>query len=86
MGPHFTAHFRQALLRAQKAARITQAGLTAVIRCKNMKAILVPTGFSQCANNAMKYALDLAQQIGTLITVLYIVYPSGEIDKNRYKS
>ncbi len=51
-----------------------------------MKTILVPTDFSQCANNAMKYALEIALQIGTSITVLYVVYPSEGVDNNMYNA
>lgn len=51
-----------------------------------MKTILVPTDFSQCANNAMKYALEIAQQIGTSITVLYVVYPNEGVDNNMYNA
>ncbi len=49
-----------------------------------MKNILVPTDFSKCAGNAMKYALEIAQRTGATITVLYVVYPNEGVDNNMY--
>jgi len=49
-----------------------------------MKSILVPTDFSPCANNAMKYALQIAQQTGASITVVYVIYPNEGVDNNMY--
>ncbi|MBC7775114.1 MAG: universal stress protein [Phycisphaerae bacterium] len=49
-----------------------------------MKTILVPTDFSKCANNAMKYALEIAEPSGQSITVLYVVYPNEGVDNNMY--
>lgn len=49
-----------------------------------MKTILVPTDFSKCANNAMMYALEIAERTGQSITVLYVVYPNEGIDNNMY--
>ena len=49
-----------------------------------MKTILVPTDFSKCANNAMMYALEIAQRTGRSITVLYVVYPNEGVDNNMY--
>ena len=49
-----------------------------------MKPILVPTDFSKCANNAMKYALQIAERTGQSITVLYVVYPNEGVDNNMY--
>lgn len=49
-----------------------------------MKTILVPTDFSKGANNALMYALEIAQRTGTSVTVLYVVYPSEGVDNNMY--
>lgn len=49
-----------------------------------MKTILVPTDFSKCANNAMMYALEIAERTGLSVTVLYVVYPNEGIDNNMY--
>ncbi len=49
-----------------------------------MKTILVPTDFSKCANNAMMYALEIAERTGQSITVLYVVYPNEGVDNNMY--
>lgn len=49
-----------------------------------MKTILVPTDFSKCANNAMMYALEIAERTGLSITVLYVVYPNEGVDNNMY--
>ena len=49
-----------------------------------MKPILVPTDFSKCANNAMKYALEIAERTGQPITLLYVVYPNEGVDNNMY--
>jgi nucleotide-binding universal stress UspA family protein len=53
-------------------------------RTINMKHILVPTDFSKCAENAMRYALEIAQNTGATITVLYVVYPNEGVDNNMY--
>ena len=49
-----------------------------------MKTILVPTDFSKSANNAMRYALKIAERAGFSITVLYVVYPNEGVDNNLY--
>lgn len=49
-----------------------------------MKTILVPTDFSKCANNAMMYALEIAQRAGASVTVLYAVYPNEGVNNNMY--
>ena len=49
-----------------------------------MPTILVPTDFSKCANNALMYALEIAQRTGRSITVLYVVYPNEGVDNNMY--
>lgn len=49
-----------------------------------MKTILVPTDFSKCANNAMMYALEIAERTGQSITALYVVYPNEGVDNNMY--
>ncbi|MDX1942004.1 MAG: universal stress protein [Saprospiraceae bacterium] len=36
-----------------------------------MKKILVPTDFSECANNALAYAVDIANTFGSTITLLH---------------
>lgn len=49
-----------------------------------MKSILVPTDFSKCASNALKYALEIAQASGAGITVLHVVFPNEGVDNNVY--
>jgi nucleotide-binding universal stress UspA family protein len=49
-----------------------------------MHTILVPTDFSKCANNAMMYALELAQRMGASVRALYVVYPNEGVDNNVY--
>lgn len=49
-----------------------------------MKTILVPTDFSKCANNAMMYALEVAQRSQSKVVALYVVYPNEGIDNNVY--
>lgn len=49
-----------------------------------MRSILVPTDFSKCANNAMMYALELAQRTGASVTALYVVYPNEGVDNSMY--
>lgn len=49
-----------------------------------MKTILVPTDFSKCANNAMMYALEIAERTGLSVTALYVVYPTEGVDNNMY--
>ncbi len=49
-----------------------------------MKTILVPIDFSKCSNNAMMYAMEIAQRTGASITALYVVYPNEGIDNNMY--
>jgi len=49
-----------------------------------MKTILVPTDFSKCANNAMIYALEVAQRTEAKIVALYVVYPNEGVDNNVY--
>jgi nucleotide-binding universal stress UspA family protein len=50
----------------------------------NMKTILVPTDFSKCANNAMMYALELAQRANARVVAVYVVYPNEGVDNNVY--
>jgi len=49
-----------------------------------MKTILVPTDFSKCANNAMMYALELAQRANAKVVAVYVVYPNEGVDNNVY--
>lgn len=49
-----------------------------------MPTILVPTDFSKCANNALMYALEIAERTSRSITVLYVVYPYEGVDNNMY--
>ncbi len=51
-----------------------------------MKNILVPTDFSKCANNAMMYALEIAQRAEASVTALYVVYPNEGVDNNMYNA
>ena len=41
-----------------------------------MKSILLPTDFSDSAENALKYALYLAKKTGATLTLLNVTYPS----------
>ena len=49
-----------------------------------MKTILVPIDFSKCANNAMMYALEIAQRTGAPVTALYVVYPNEGVNNSMY--
>ncbi len=49
-----------------------------------MKTILVPTDFSKCANNAMMYALEVAQRTQSKVVAVYVVYPNEGVDNNVY--
>lgn len=49
-----------------------------------MKTILVPTDFSKCAGNALRYALEIARQTGASITLLHVIYPHEGVDNNVY--
>ncbi len=49
-----------------------------------MKTIVVPTDFSKSANNAMMYALELAQRAGAKIVAVYVMYPNEGVDNNVY--
>ncbi len=49
-----------------------------------MKTILVPTDFSKCANNAMMYALEVAQRTHAKVIATYVVYPNEGMDNNVY--
>jgi nucleotide-binding universal stress UspA family protein len=47
-----------------------------------MKTILVPTDYSDCANNALEYAIALAKTTGASITILNVYHlpaPAGEV-------
>jgi nucleotide-binding universal stress UspA family protein len=47
-----------------------------------MESILVPTDFSECADNALEYALHLAAQTGAAVTILNVYHvplPAGEV-------
>lgn len=46
--------------------------------------VLVPTDFSKCANNAMRYALEIAERSGQSVTALYVVYPNEGVNSNVY--
>lgn len=45
-----------------------------------MKTILVPTDFSRCAANALKYALEVARRTGATVYVLNVVLPYEQLD------
>ncbi len=49
-----------------------------------MKTILVPTDFSKCANNAMVYALEVAQRLNARVVALYVVFPNEGVDNSMY--
>ena len=49
-----------------------------------MKTIVVPTDFSKSANNAMMYALELAQRAKAKIVAVYVMYPNEGVDNNVY--
>lgn len=49
-----------------------------------MQTIVVPTDFSKSANNAMMYALELAQRAHAKIVAVYVMYPNEGVDNNVY--
>lgn len=49
-----------------------------------MKKILVPTDFSACAANALKYAAELAARAEAELTVLHVIYPNDGMNNNMY--
>lgn len=49
-----------------------------------MKKILVPTDFSPCASNAMRYAIELAARTTAEITALHVIYPNDGLNNNLY--
>jgi nucleotide-binding universal stress UspA family protein len=51
-----------------------------------MYKILVPTDFSKCANNAMTYAMEIAERTGASVTALYVVYPNADLDNSTYNA
>lgn len=51
-----------------------------------MKSILVPTDFSKCATNAMKYALEIARATGAGINVVHVIFPNEGVDNNIYNA
>lgn len=51
-----------------------------------MKKILVPTDFSECADNAMSYALELAKNNNASIHILHTILPTEGIDNNIYNT
>ena len=51
-----------------------------------MKKIMIATDFSQCAGNAMEYALDLATLCNGEVSVIHAIHPTEGIDNNVYNS
>ncbi len=51
-----------------------------------MKAILVPTDFSKCADNALESAFVLAKRTQAKVIVLHVVFPSEALDNNIYNA
>lgn len=49
-----------------------------------MKTILVPTDFSKCANNATRYALEVAKRLKAKVVALYVVFPNEGVDNSMY--
>lgn len=49
-----------------------------------MKRIFVPTDFSKCANNALRYAFELAKVLPAEIVLFSAVHPYKGIDNNLY--
>ncbi|MBX2876956.1 MAG: universal stress protein [Saprospiraceae bacterium] len=45
---------------------------------KNIQKILFPTDFSEAAQNALRYAIHLADELDASIHLLHIVYPQAE--------
>ena len=51
-----------------------------------MKQIVVATDFSNCAGNAMEYAVELARILNAEICVIHAIHPTEGIDNNVYKA
>lgn len=47
-----------------------------------MKQIIVATDFSTCAENAMRYAIEIATRMSAEITVLHFAHPTQVVDNN----
>lgn len=50
-----------------------------------MKNILVPTDFSATADNALRYAFELAARGGAHITLLHVIYPNQGLENDVYQ-
>lgn len=46
-------------------------------KSQNMKKILVPTDFSENASSAFLYAMELAERLNAMVTVVHIYHPSA---------
>ncbi len=51
----------------------------------NMK-ILIATDFSKCANNALRYGLEVAAKMGASVGLLHVVPPLEAVDNNLYQA
>jgi nucleotide-binding universal stress UspA family protein len=51
-----------------------------------MNTILVPIDFSPCADNAMRFALEIARHNGAAIKALNVVYTNDALDNNMYNA
>jgi nucleotide-binding universal stress UspA family protein len=51
-----------------------------------MHTILVPIDFSPCADNAMRFALEIARHSGATIHALNVVYTNDALDNNIYNA
>ncbi len=49
-----------------------------------MKTIFVPTDFSKCAANAMKFAFVLAKYFGSEVVAFHNILPTQGVDNNIY--
>lgn len=51
-----------------------------------MHKILVPTDFSKCAANAMKFALEIAARTGASIHIVNVIYPAEGVENNVFNA
>lgn len=51
-----------------------------------MQNILIPTDFSSCASNALKFALELAAKVGSKVFILNVIYPNEGVDNSVYNA
>jgi len=51
-----------------------------------MKQILVATDFSNCASNAMEYAVELAKILNLELCAIHAIHPTEGVDNNVYRA